>query len=136
MPPTPNEPQGHGHMVLVVDDNLDGLMSLVLLLELQGYEAVGASDGEEAIRILAEDSRVPCAIILDLIMPKMDGLTFRHWQAQSPELAAIPVIALTGHEPLRRQAEADGFAAALLKPVSIEDLCAVLGKHCNGRRDG
>jgi CheY-like chemotaxis protein len=136
MPPTPNEPQqDHPHVVLVVDDNLDGLTSLVLLLELKGYEVIGASSGEEAIHLLAGGVR-PCAIVLDLIMPKVDGLTFRHWQTQSPELAAIPVIALTGHEGLRRQAQADGFAAALLKPVGIDDLCVLLGNHCNGRRDG
>jgi CheY-like chemotaxis protein len=135
MPPTPNEPQAHRHVVLVVDDNEDGLTSLVLLLELQGYEAIGVSGGEEAIRVLAEDASVrPCAIVLDLIMPKMDGLTFRHWQTQSPELAAIPTIALTGHEGLRRQAAAEGFAAAFLKPVGIDDLCALLAKHCSGRR--
>jgi CheY-like chemotaxis protein len=69
-------------------------------------------------------------------MPKMDGLTFRHWQTQSAEPAAIPVIALTGHEGLRRQALTDGFAGALLKPVGIDDLCALLETHCNGRRDG
>jgi CheY-like chemotaxis protein len=124
----------HGHTVLVVEDHDDGRTSLALLLEVQGYEVVSASNGEEAIGLLAKSTLRPCAIILDLIMPKIDGFTFRHWQQQSPELAAIPVIALTGHEGLRRQAMADGFAAALLKPVGIEVIDALLGKHCRGRK--
>ena len=133
-PPPQNEPQDHRHVVLVVDDNEDGLTSLVLLLELQGYEAIGVSSGEEAIRVLAEDASVrPCAIVLDLIMPKMDGLTFRSEQLKYPDLASIPVIALTGHEGLRRHAVDNGFAAGLLKPCDFDELFRLIDRHC-GRR--
>jgi two-component system chemotaxis response regulator CheY len=130
-----NEPRDghHRHTVLVVEDHDDARSALVMALQLDGCEVASVADGTEAVEQLREARFRPCVIVLDLILPKMDGFTFHDWQQQSPGWGAIPVIALTGHEGLRRHALDKGFAAALLKPASVDDLCALLGKHCNGR---
>ena len=71
-------------------------------------------------------------MVADLVMPEIDGLTFHAELCQYPEpdLAGTPVIALTGHEDLRRQALAQGFTAALLKPCFPEELFRLVEQHC------
>ena len=118
----------HRHSVLVLEDIADSREALTLLLQSQGYEVAAAANGVEALRTM--QTFRPCVAIADLIMPTMDGLSFRQELLKHAEVAAIPVVALTGHEGLRRHALSEGFAAALLKPARPEDLTALVAGHC------
>jgi len=118
----------HRHSVLVLEDIADSREALTLLLESQGYEVAAAANGVEALQT-AQTFR-PCVAIADLIMPTMDGLSFRQELLKRAETASIPVVALTGHEGLRRHALTEGFAAALLKPARPEELTAVVAGYC------
>ena len=119
----------HRHSVLVLEDIADSREALRLLLESQGYEVAAAANGAEALR--AMQTFRPCVAIADIIMPTMDGLSFRQEMLKSADMAAIPVVAVTGHEGLRRHALTEGFAAALLKPARPEDLTALVVGHCS-----
>lgn len=118
----------HRHSVLVLEDIADSREALTLLLESQGYEVAAAANGVEALQTV--QTFRPCVAIADLIMPTMDGLSFRQELLKRAEMATIPVVALTGHEGLRRHALTEGFAAALLKPARPEELTALVAGHC------
>ena len=83
------------HRILVVDDEEMIRDSLIEYLDENGYRAIGAVDGRDALTKLAAVDRRPCVILLDLMMPVMDGQTFRAKQLLDPELAAHP-----GHRPV------------------------------------
>jgi two-component system, OmpR family, response regulator len=118
----------HRHSVLVLEDIPDSREALTLLLEAEGYEVTAAANGAEALRSM--QTFRPCVAIADIIMPTMDGLSFRQELLKHAEVATIPVVALTGHEGLRRHALDEGFAAALLKPARPEELKALVAGHC------
>jgi CheY-like chemotaxis protein len=124
----------HQHVVLVVEDSDVARESLGLLLQMEGHRVATAPTGLEALHLMHTLRFRPCVIVADLIMPKMDGLTLRTEQQKYPELAAIPIIALTGHEGLRRHALDTGFAAGLLKPCDFGELFALIGQTCRETR--
>ena len=90
--------------VLIVDDDRAVLNALSELLEGEGYAVATAMDGVEALDQLRGGLR-PCVILLDLMMPGMDGWDFRHEQMKDPELKNFPVVVIT----------AAGFSEASVK---------------------
>jgi CheY-like chemotaxis protein len=105
----------HAHIVLVVDDDEAARDALTFFLGGRGYDAKGASGGEDALRKLAE-GLVPCAIVTDVAMPGMCGWAFLDALRGDPELASIPVIVLSGRSSDAR-ALRPGVHKYLTKPV-------------------
>lgn len=106
--------------VLLVDDESEFVTTLAERLELRGFEAVVALNGEEALKRLAQ--KRPQMMLLDLKMPGMSGLeVLRKSLRRIPEL---PVIMLTGHgsDLERDEALASGAQTYLQKPVDIDEL--------------
>ncbi len=99
------------------------------LLEEHGYAAVGAVDGREALYLLHTAATPPVAILLDLMMPVMDGLRFRDEQLGDPEIASIPVIVMTAHSrspaPLL---QASGFLHKPFAAGALLDLLSRFGR--------
>jgi CheY-like chemotaxis protein len=116
--------------VLVVDDDPDVREALVMALEAHGLRVESAANGREALeRLRAGDS--PCVILLDLMMPVMNGWRFRAEQASDPRLAHIPVVVLTGAGPAARATEAGLAASSVLsKPVDLERLMSIVERLC------
>jgi CheY-like chemotaxis protein len=85
----------HG-LVLVVDDDDDIRESLEVLLRLHGYHVATAADGAEALARLKAESTRPCVILLDLMMPGMNGFELRTELTADQDLAEIPVVVITG----------------------------------------
>jgi len=81
--------------VLIVEDDLDFRDHLAVLIRARGHEVELASDGEEALLRL-HVGEPPSLILLDLMMPEMDGWTFRAHMLHDPKLAAIPIAVLSG----------------------------------------
>jgi CheY-like chemotaxis protein len=110
-----------------VDDDEELRASLVAGLASEGYHAVGAANGEEALAHLRR-SLPPAVIILDLAMPTMNGWQFREIQKKTPGLASVPVVVMTANGSVH----AAGFDAEafLRKPVTLEELLAVLRRYC------
>jgi CheY-like chemotaxis protein len=111
----------HPNHILIIEDHDLTREALVLLLEAAGYRVTAAAHGREALDLLM-DSEPPSLILLDLMMPVMDGLTFRKHQLRSPSLASIPVVLLSAESDLDQISASLGVARYFPKPIKIEEL--------------
>ena len=116
--------------LLLVDDDADMRSALAEALG-EGFEVAQAANGEEGLRWLHEGGR-PCAILLDLLMPEMDGGEFLARMREEPEYAELPVLILTGiaSSQLKRLL---GAEAVFVKPFDTRQLRSELERLC--RRD-
>jgi CheY-like chemotaxis protein len=113
--------------VMVVDDEKDPRESVCEWLSAKGYAVVPARDGADALRQLrASDGHKPDVILLDLMMPVMNGWQFREQQTQDPQLASIPVVVITANRDTRG-IQADD---TLFKPLNPEHLLEVVERFC------
>jgi len=119
----------HAHRILVVEDNGSARDSLVMLLQAEGFEAKGVEDGREALRVL-RGGYDACLILLDLMMPIMDGWAFRVEQRHDPRLAEMPVAVLTATVDPAREAQRLGAVAAFQKPLDIPRLLQLVAQYC------
>jgi CheY-like chemotaxis protein len=114
--------------VLIVEDNLDLALTLAMYLELRGHEVAVARDGAEGLAFL-RDRPLPSLIVLDLLMPVLDGWGLRREQLRDPRLAAVPVLVCSGapgwRAPPDGDALLDGCVAVLHKPVEPEVVAGV-----------
>src|SRR5947209_3130315 len=109
--------------ILIVDDDPAALELLGDILRAEGYEVAVAANGEQALHLLRKSAR-PRLIILDLIMPIMDGWEFRRRQKLDKELTSIPVVIVTA---IKNTASLDG-AVVLTKPINVDALLATVAK--------
>ena len=123
----------HAHRILVVDDNGSTRDSLLLLLQSEDYDAEGVENGREALRVLRDGDEV-CLILLDLMMPVMDGWGFRIAQRHDPTLAKIPVIVLTAVVDPVLEARKLRAVAGFRKPLDVYALLDVVSEYCPQRR--
>jgi len=114
-----------GPRILVVDDDDDIRKLVCLVLELEGYSGVPASNGIEALQIL-RDSTPPCLILVDLMMPAMDGEQLVTTLHASHDLAAIPLVIMSGHSDARDKTRALNVGACLVKPVDVDHLLSTV----------
>ena len=132
--PTPPSAPVSRNRVLVVDDDPVVRRVLHRSLELAGFDVVIASGGAGGLRMLKADPTIGL-VLLDLMMPDMDGWRFRHAQREDSILAGIPTIIVSGSE-LGRIVHAELQAADyLLKPVGREHLLSVVERYCE-RKEG
>jgi CheY-like chemotaxis protein len=117
--------------VLIIDDDPPVVNGLREFLEGEGYDVAVAADGRAALDQLRRGLR-PCAIVLDLMMPVMDGWDFRYEQLQDAELGAIPVIVITAAGFSERSVKAQlGDVEFVPKPLSPPALLAALERRCD-----
>ena len=119
--------------VLVVDDDAEIRESLVEVLEAKGFHAVSAANGKQALDVLHGGTR-PGVILLDLMMPVMDGPTFRARQRVEPDLAGIPVVVISAFQDVEDKAQRLGATASLRKPISFRDLIETVKRLLTGLR--
>lgn len=112
--------------VLVVDDDDDARETLADLIRKAGYSVATAHDGREALDCLARVR--PNLILLDVVMPVMDGATFRQEQRRHRDWLRIPTIVMTGvaDEPMLDVAIED----TLRKPIRARQLVEIVARHC------
>ena len=111
--------------ILIVEDDAATRDALSIILEDEGFRVTTAANGREAIDLLQGSYR-PNVILLDLMMPVMDGWQFRAAQKQLPSVESIPVVVLSADGSIRQKASAMGAATYLQKPVEIADLLEAL----------
>jgi len=114
--------------VMIVDDDDDVCMTMQIALGAYGYRVAVAHDGAEALHEL-EASEPPCLIILDLMMPGMNGQQFRAAQLRDPALAEIPVLILSGDYKVDERAAVLGVEG-ISKPIHLLDLLAKIEQLC------
>jgi CheY-like chemotaxis protein len=118
------------HRVLVVDDDPDIRETVIEVLEEHGHAAVGAANGNEALVHLRASSDQPCLILLDLMMPVMDGRAFREEQMKDPALSPIPVVVISAFRDVLETASQMNVAAHMKKPISLADLVSLVERYC------
>lgn len=116
--------------VLVVDDDVAIREALEAVLEDEGYAVQGAANGREALKILRSGTGAPAVILLDLMMPVMNGWEFRAEQQGDPNLAPIPVVVLSADRDIAAKAAALQAPAYLAKPVNLDVLLDTVRGYC------
>jgi DNA-binding response OmpR family regulator len=120
--------------VLIVEDDINIREMLAVLLSTQGFHAIAAEDGLEALHLLrtvrhrAPD--VPCLVLLDLMMPRLGGNEFRRAQLGDPTVASVPVAVMSGAVDLEQRGQALGAVATLPKPLNFDVLMEVVRRYC------
>jgi CheY-like chemotaxis protein len=113
--------------VLIIEDEQDARELLGEILRFRDFQVAEAANGAEAWKYLQGSGR-PCLIILDLMMPSMDGREFRALQLRDPGLASIPVVVMSALDP---SAAADlGAAAVIQKPLDVLALLELVKSNC------
>ena len=116
-------------LILVVDDNTDILFNIKLILEANGFQAITAENGDEALKILSKQKKPPEVIISDIMMPKMDGYEFFKKILEDIRFNRIPFIFLSAKSSSEeiRFGKMLGVDDYLTKPFNEEDLIAIVG---------
>lgn len=112
--------------VLIVEDDRAVREALAQVLVDEGYDIECAADGAEALARLRASRSKPSLIVLDLWMPRMDGLAFRAAQLASAETADIPVVVVTAAGVAPNEMARLGLAYVLRKPIDLEILLRVV----------
>ena len=113
--------------VLVIDDDPAILQSMKDVLEIHGYKVSVATDGFEGIKLLSKMDDPPCLILLDLMMPGMNGWGFLDLQRTNPEYANIPVIICSAYE---NSARSISKSPVLIKPIQLNSLLGAVQAFC------
>jgi len=113
---------GDAKRVLVVEDDDDIRSTLAELLESEGYEVTSAADGRQGLARALE--RPPDLILLDLMMPVMNGWEFREEQKRDPSIAGVPVVVVSAVS----RASIDA-SEVIAKPFSIDDVLDAVQRH-------
>jgi len=121
-------PENEQLPILVVEDDHDTREVMKVLLEIEGYAVETAADGAEALDKLRA-GLTPCLIVLDLMMPHMDGFQFMMEKQREPKLSAIPVIISSGFYDAKGSATTLGAEGYLQKPVEPQRLLHVVSSH-------
>jgi len=120
--------------VVVVEDDRDTREVVKLILELEGMGVTEASDGLEALerlhRLREADPHRPCAIVLDIMMPRCGGAEFRKRQLDDPLIANVPIIVLSAIADQLRLDELHPFAK-VPKPFDPDQLVTVVRRACS-----
>jgi len=116
--------------VLIVDDDPDLLDVTSFVIENEGMAVETARNGEEALALIAT-GRMPALVLLDLMMPVMNGWEFLATVANDPALRGLPVVVLTAAE----HTQIPGALEVLSKPMDLKELLRVVERYVRGHRD-
>jgi CheY-like chemotaxis protein len=119
-----------GKNILVIEDDPVARETLVTILTAEGYTAEGSANGREALNYL-QRSPAPQLILLDLMMPVMNGWEFRHQQRQDRKLATIPVVVCSAADNIQQETALVGANEYLQKPIDLERLLDTVRHYCS-----
>lgn len=114
--------------ILVVEDDHDIRVGVRSLLEDEGFRVVTVTNGVAALETLERGRQAPSLIILDLMLPVMDGWEFAARLRQRPKLAGIPIVIMSAYED---PPAPDGIVGFIKKPVNAEALLHLVATYCD-----
>jgi CheY-like chemotaxis protein len=115
--------------ILIIDDEADIRWLISALLVDEGYTVAQAANGREALTYLQAANPLPCVIILDLMMPVMNGWDFLQVRQQDPLLAPIPIVVVSAARTAINVSALD-VQGALDKPFDMDRLLATVQRYC------
>jgi two-component system alkaline phosphatase synthesis response regulator PhoP len=120
-----------GDTIFVVDDEEDTVELARMVLEYEGYQVFSASNGEEAIEFLKSSTKKPNLVLLDILMPKLNGLEVCRWIKNNDQLNKVPVLLFTAKVGQKDKiaGEEAGADAYINKPFSADDLISLIKAH-------
>ncbi len=116
--------------ILIVEDDPEIRESLAELLRLEGYEITTASNGVEALEVLEKSGVKPQLIILDILMPEMNGIEFLERRQTEPNFRSIPTMVLSCNKVQEKTAQRLGITSFLQKPVGADNLLRSAREIC------
>lgn len=114
--------------ILVVEDDTSIRELLVELLESEGYEVASAVNGLEGLKHL-QSMDGPDLILIDLMMPVMDGYSFRTEQLKNPDWAKIPTVVMSAEANAKEKMKNFNITAFLSKPVELETILKTVSRY-------
>lgn len=121
-------------VIFVIEDEKDIRESLAEAIESEGYSTLTAPNGMDAILMFEDEARIPekmpDLILLDLLMPRMNGATFLERARRNKRLAKIPVVLMTTDREAAQKATKYGAAGHLHKPLGLDELYSTIEKYC------
>ena len=114
--------------VLVVEDDEDIRTAMVDILESEGYQTESATNGQEALDLLRKINK-PCLVLLDMMMPIMNGRQFLDRVMEDAVLAPIPVLVVSA---IADKTDTEGAVGFLKKPVDIDMVLKMVDRYCSG----
>lgn len=114
--------------ILVVEDDHDIRVSMRALLEEEGYKVVTVTNGLSALSVLEHSADLPSLILLDLMLPVMDGWHFADRIRLNPRLANIPIVIVSAYDDPPPPQGVSGF---IKKPLNTDTLLSVVSAHCD-----
>jgi CheY-like chemotaxis protein len=114
----------HFASVLVVEDDRDIREAVSAMLEAEGYTVLSAENGEQALTVLAKGQ--PCVVLLDLMMPVMDGWDFMRAVKEDGRFEDMPVVVCSAYS----ERMAKGVRRVLKKPLDVDKLLAAVAEYC------
>jgi two-component system, cell cycle response regulator DivK len=124
-----------GELILIVEDDAKSRRLVRDLLEYEGYRTVEATAGDDGVRLARE--MVPALVLMDIQLPRVDGITALGMLRADPATRAIPVVAVTAsamaHD--RPKLRAAGFDALEQKPIAVKELIACVRRLVGTRKD-
>jgi len=118
-----------GKSILVVEDDPATRDAVAIVLQDEGYAVTGVANGQEALQHLRRTTP-PDLILLDLMMPVMNGWEFRKQQAKEPALKSIPVMIVSADAGVPQKAAAMGAVDYLTKPIDLDKLLEAVQRCC------
>jgi CheY-like chemotaxis protein len=112
--------------VMVVDDDEDIRIEVKLALKDEGYAVCEAADGVQALEVLAELESRPCLVLLDMMMPRMNGNEFLAAVAKAPRFASMPVVVVSAFPGTVH----GGARRVVRKPFDLSELLTVVAEFC------
>lgn len=116
--------------VLIIDDDNRNIFALTAVLKAKGYSCLSAIGGEEGLQLLEEQKDI-AVVLMDMMMPGMDGYAAMAAMNASPQLKDIPVIAVTAQAMLgdRERCLEAGAVGYVSKPINVDNLTDLLVKY-------
>lgn len=113
--------------VMIVEDDSEIRETLKEIIELEGYTVYTAPDGKKALEMLRNAQDRPCLVLLDLMMPVMNGWELLELREQDVLLATIPVVVVSAAGDRAKNTHATGY---IKKPVDIDVLLGTIRQYC------
>ena len=114
--------------ILVVEDDDSIREAMVEMLEMEGYRTYAAINGKNALSLLKDNIPKPCLVLLDMMMPIMNGREFLDEMMKDAFLAPIPVLIVSA---IADPSNSKGSVGFLKKPVDIDSVLSIVSKYCH-----
>jgi DNA-binding response OmpR family regulator len=116
--------------ILIVDDNQDTVHILTIILNQGGYSTFAARDGAEALQRIQEE--VPALVLLDIMMPKLDGFGVMEAMRADPGMSQIPVLVISAKVDRDSRARSMELGAKdyIVKPINPDEILLKVREHC------